>query len=59
MESFQILQFCYFRERKANDGQSFLTWAPEKLSILSWNLDGLDDKNLEKRTEHVVSIIEK
>ena len=35
------------------------SWAPEKFSIMSWNLDGLDDKNLEKRTEYVVNLVEK
>lgn len=35
----------------------FSTWAPEKFSIISWNLDGLDDKNLEKRTEAVLGQI--
>lgn len=29
-------------------------WAPEQFSILSWNLDGLDEKNLDARTEYVV-----
>ncbi|CAG7731747.1 unnamed protein product [Allacma fusca] len=35
------------------------TWAPEKFSVISWNLDGLDEKNLEKRTAAVVDLIEK
>ena len=35
------------------------TWAPETFSILSWNLDGLDEKNLEKRTKAVVELVEK
>ena len=30
------------------------SWAPEQFSILSWNLDGLDEKNLDARTEYVV-----
>ncbi|CAL8100798.1 unnamed protein product [Orchesella dallaii] len=41
------------------DRTSFSSWAPEKLSVISWNLDGLDDKNLEKRTDAVIEIIMK
>lgn len=37
--------------------ESFSSWAPEKLSVISWNLDGLDDKNLEKRTDAVIEIV--
>jgi hypothetical protein len=33
-------------------------WAPETFSVISWNLDGLDEKNLEKRTEAVAKLIE-
>ncbi len=40
-------------------GGSFSNWAPEKFSILSWNLDGLDDKNLEKRTDYVIGLVER
>jgi hypothetical protein len=50
------------RERKGGiegEGTQFSTWAPEKFSIMSWNLDGLDDKNLEKRMDHVVQLVEK
>ena len=31
---------------------------PEKLSFISWNIDGLDERNLEKRTKDVVKTIQ-
>ena len=34
------------------------TKPPETFSILSWNLDGLDEVNLKKRTKAVVKTIE-
>ena len=33
------------------------TQAPTSLTMISWNIDGLEEKNLEKRTEAVVKII--
>lgn len=29
------------------------------ISTLSWNLDGLDDKNLELRTNYVINLVER
>ncbi|XP_023321755.1 tyrosyl-DNA phosphodiesterase 2-like [Eurytemora carolleeae] len=34
------------------------TRAPETLNVVSWNIDGLDQKNLQKRTEAVCKILE-
>ncbi len=34
------------------------TRAPEKLRIISWNIDGLDDRSREARTEAVCRTIE-
>lgn len=31
---------------------------PDKLSFISWNIDGLDERNLEKRTKDVVKTIQ-
>ncbi|ODM95379.1 Tyrosyl-DNA phosphodiesterase 2 [Orchesella cincta] len=45
------------KRNSGGDRSSFSSWAPEKLSVISWNLDGLDDKNLEKRTDAVIEII--
>jgi len=30
---------------------------PEEMQLLSWNVDGLDDKNLKARTEAVAAVI--
>ena len=35
------------------------TKPPSILSMVTWNIDGLDDKNLGKRTAHVIHIIKK
>ena len=32
--------------------------APTSLTMISWNIDGLDQENLTKRTEAVVKIIQ-
>ena len=35
------------------------TKPPSILSMVTWNIDGLDDKNLKKRTAHVIHIMKK
>jgi len=44
---------------KVRETTGFSRRAPEKFSVMSWNLDGLDEKNLEKRTDAVISLIKK
>lgn len=44
----------------ADDGDDCSITSPDCiLNILSWNLDGLDQSNLIKRTEAVIALIKK
>jgi len=43
-----------FLEKQINPAKKSL---PEKLSIISWNIDGLDDRNINERTIAVAKII--
>lgn len=39
-------------------GRIASTQPPEKFSILSWNIDGLDERNLKRRVKMIAKIIE-
>lgn len=42
----------------ASTSSDFTTKAPEMLSFVTWNIDGLDDKNLKIRTKAVYKLID-